>query len=54
MQKTYIVPALEVAGVKAGMLMEGSLKYDSGKTISNEGEGGWTRRQLWLEEEEEL
>lgn len=53
MKKTYIVPEMVTAAYKTGVLMEGSLGIDSSKTVSSEdGSGGWTRQQIWIDEEE--
>ena len=53
MKKNYIVPAVVTESVLGGILMEGSLQYDSSKTIGDQSQGGWTRRQIWADEEEQ-
>ncbi|MBP3227244.1 MAG: hypothetical protein J6M53_00490 [Bacteroidaceae bacterium] len=47
--KKYIAPSIVASRVETGVLMEGSMDIKKGTAD----DGGWTRQQIWLEEEGE-
>lgn len=49
MKKNYIVPAVETAKFRAGVLCKDSMKLDDTNPV---GGGGALTRQLWTEEED--
>lgn len=49
MKRSYIVPAVETAKFRAGVLCKDSMKLDDNNPV---GGGSALTRQLWAEEEE--